>query len=388
MDSVTQFVLGAAVGEAVLGKKVGNKAIWWGAAAATVPDLDVVGSIFNSNIVQLGFHRGISHSFTFAVVAAPLMGYLIYKATNILNNRKRNAQYLDSENEETSIHGPIKGFLDIYTPSIRSWSWLAFWAFLTHILLDYFTMYGTQIFQPFSDYRAGLNSIFIIDPVYTIPLFLSFVIILRLKRNSKLRWQFNTYTLVITTFYLLITLVNKQIINSAFEKALNDQGLKYTRLFSMPTPFNNILWTGIAETDTSYFYGIYSMLDEDIDISFTEIPKNTHLIENHLNDNAVKELMWFSDGFYHISKVGSDIIFNDIRFGMSNFGLFAPGQKPEGLVKWYDNVNFIFGFKLVKSEDVLNLGEYVDYTRMSARMDGGWDVFGKLYRRIRGNKNP
>ncbi len=36
MDSLTQIVLGASVGEAVLGKKVGNKAILWGAIAGTL----------------------------------------------------------------------------------------------------------------------------------------------------------------------------------------------------------------------------------------------------------------------------------------------------------------------------------------------------------------
>ena len=42
MDSLTQIVLGAAVGEATLGRKVGNKALLWGAIAGTIPDLDVV----------------------------------------------------------------------------------------------------------------------------------------------------------------------------------------------------------------------------------------------------------------------------------------------------------------------------------------------------------
>ncbi len=41
MDSLTQIVLGATVGEAILGKKVGNKAILYVAIAGTIPDLDV-----------------------------------------------------------------------------------------------------------------------------------------------------------------------------------------------------------------------------------------------------------------------------------------------------------------------------------------------------------
>jgi len=42
MDSLTQAALGAAVGEAVLGKKIGNKAAVVGAIIATIPDLDVL----------------------------------------------------------------------------------------------------------------------------------------------------------------------------------------------------------------------------------------------------------------------------------------------------------------------------------------------------------
>ena len=41
MDSLTQVVLGSAVGYAVLGNKIGRKAALWGAALGTLPDLDV-----------------------------------------------------------------------------------------------------------------------------------------------------------------------------------------------------------------------------------------------------------------------------------------------------------------------------------------------------------
>ncbi|MBL6875624.1 MAG: metal-dependent hydrolase, partial [Chitinophagales bacterium] len=50
MDSITQIILGAAAGEAVLGKKIGNRAMLWGALAGTIPDLDVLGGFFLSSI--------------------------------------------------------------------------------------------------------------------------------------------------------------------------------------------------------------------------------------------------------------------------------------------------------------------------------------------------
>ena len=65
MDSLTQVVLGAAVGEAVLGKKIGNRAMLWGAIGGTIPDLDVFLRYFVDEITNTQMHRGFSHSFLF-----------------------------------------------------------------------------------------------------------------------------------------------------------------------------------------------------------------------------------------------------------------------------------------------------------------------------------
>jgi len=58
MDSFTQIALGAAVGETVLGKKVGNRAMVWGAVGGTIPDLDILANFFTDEMTALAFHRG------------------------------------------------------------------------------------------------------------------------------------------------------------------------------------------------------------------------------------------------------------------------------------------------------------------------------------------
>ena len=68
MDGFTQIVLGAAVGEAVLGKKVGNKAILWGGICGIIPDSDVFFMPFFDEIKRLIFHRGYSHSIFFQLL--------------------------------------------------------------------------------------------------------------------------------------------------------------------------------------------------------------------------------------------------------------------------------------------------------------------------------
>ncbi|MEM7658638.1 MAG: metal-dependent hydrolase, partial [Bacteroidota bacterium] len=112
MDSLTQIVLGASVGEAVLGKKVGNKAALWGAICGTIPDLDVLANPFVSELDALVSHRGVTHSLLFCIVMAPIMGQLIHRI-----HRQERA-------------GP------------GNWAKLAFWALLTHPLLDCFTTWG------------------------------------------------------------------------------------------------------------------------------------------------------------------------------------------------------------------------------------------------------
>ena len=77
MDSLTQIVLGAAVGEVCLGKKIGNRAMFWGGLAGTIPDLDVFALFWLSPLDSLVTHRGFSHSFVFAFLFAFLMAYLV-----------------------------------------------------------------------------------------------------------------------------------------------------------------------------------------------------------------------------------------------------------------------------------------------------------------------
>ena len=95
MDSITQIVLGAACGEIALGKKIGNKAILFGAIGGTIPDLDVlIGSLYYSNeIDSLAFHRGFMHSIIFAILGAFIFGFISSKAYDYGTYKKRNYEF-------------------------------------------------------------------------------------------------------------------------------------------------------------------------------------------------------------------------------------------------------------------------------------------------------
>ena len=83
MDSLTQIVLGGAIGELVAGRKMGNRAVLWGAIAGTIPDLDVFFRVFFHPIEAALVHRGFSHSLLFSILASPAFGWVFNKATKL-----------------------------------------------------------------------------------------------------------------------------------------------------------------------------------------------------------------------------------------------------------------------------------------------------------------
>ena len=80
MDSITQAVLGAAVGEAVLGKKIGNKAAVLGVTGGTIPDLDIVLLPFFTDLQRISIHRGYSHSILFCLIGASLFAWILSRS--------------------------------------------------------------------------------------------------------------------------------------------------------------------------------------------------------------------------------------------------------------------------------------------------------------------
>jgi len=284
MDSLTQIVLGAAVGEAVLGRKVGNKAMLYGAIAGTIPDLDTFASYFTDTVTAIEIHRGFTHSIFFSVVFAPIFGWLIS-----MIERKSAANWKD-------------------------WSWLMFWGFFTHPILDSFTTWGTQLFWPL-DIRLEFKNIFVIDPLYTLPFLIFLIMAMRSKRASPKRRKYNNLGLIVSSAYLLLTLGIKAITYNKFEKALQEQNIDYLQIQNKPAPFNTILWTANVETEDSFLIGDYSFFDTQ-PIQFRSFPKNHRLLGHLDNNDKIQRMIKISKEWYIISEKEGQLYFHDLRFGV------------------------------------------------------------------------
>ncbi len=334
MDSLTQIVLGAAVGEAVLGKKVGNKAMLYGAIAGTIPDLDIIANYFTDTITAIEIHRGFTHSIFFSVVFAPIFGWLISKI-----EKKSGVGW-------------------------KGWSLLMFWAFITHPILDGFTTWGTQFFWPL-DYRVAFKNIFVIDPLYTLPFLVFLILTMFQKRTSPKRKKYNRLGLIISSSYLVLTLILKGVTYMKFTNALEEQNIAYKQIQNKPGPLTTIFWVANVETDDAFLIGDYSLFDSQ-PITFHSFPKNHHLLGDWIEKPNVQRLIKIAEnGWFTISEKEDALYFNDLRFGLLNNDPVHP--------------EFTFSYLLTENEGII-YAEESEKNREDAKK-----LLSDLWIRIKGN---
>ena len=285
MDSLTQVALGSAVGYAVLGNKVGRKAVAWGAILGTLPDLDVF-LPYGGTVEAFTYHRGFSHSLLVHLLISPLIVWLILK-----------------------IHTGMQAY------KVR-WFWLVFLCLATHALLDSLTVYGTQIMWPITEYPFAVSSMFIIDPLYTLPLLIGLAFTLVPKISANKAYKINAITLGLSSAYLCLAFVFKLNIDDTVKTALNNRDIKVNSYISTPAPFTTLLWRVVVMSDGHYYEGYASVFDSVNDVSLNGYQTTPSLIKPIDKQWGIQRLQWFTKGFYSIREQTDKVILSDLRMGM------------------------------------------------------------------------
>ena len=328
MDSLTQIVLGAAVGEVVLGRKVGNKAILWGAIAGTIPDLDVLARSLFDPLRANELHRGITHSILFSAAMAPVLAiWLKRHAASLLAVFTLLVALTFVQGAE---NGVVRGILLVVTAGIivlifrrkrladdgtrKEWSWLFWWSLVTHPLLDCHTTWGTQLFWPLP-WKLSWNNIFVVDPIYTVPFMICVGIVLFIRRdNARRRWV-NWFGIGISSAYMLFTVVCKRIAVGAIASSLDRQHIPYVDFSTRPTPFNSILWSVNVDAGDHYLLGYHSLLDTKPEVEFVRVDKGLQNLGPWADHDKVRRLQVLSDHNFVVRSRSDTIVFNDLRFG-------------------------------------------------------------------------
>jgi inner membrane protein len=303
MDTVTQIALGAAVGEATLGRQVGNRALLWGGICGLFPDLDVLVPLGDA-VKAFTYHRGPSHSLFVLTALTPLFVRVILK----LHPQTTGQRY--------------------------KWALLVFLAFATHVLLDSLTVYGTQILWPLPTAPVMWSTLFIIDPLYSAPLFVGVLAALVMSRNSGRGHRINAVCLTLSTIYIAWSVAAKFHVSETARAAFQRQDIAYHSLLTVPAPFNTLLWRVLAMDATGYYEGYYSLLDPTDDIRIRHYSSDERLLADMRDHWPVKRLQWFTHGFYSVRRQQNEIVMTDLRMGSepSYIFQFAVGEiGPSGI---------------------------------------------------------
>lgn len=283
MDSLSQLALGATVGMAVMGRRT---AVWqpalWGAVCGTLPDLDVFVD-HGDAIRNMVLHRSDSHAiFWLTLLSAPLAALI------------------------ARLHGEWA--------LVRRW-WLAVWLMLvTHPLLDAMTVYGTRLLLPFTDQPYAVGSIFIIDPLYTVPLLVGGLWAL-FARGSAAGLRANAAGVVLSTAYLAWSALAQAHIERIARDSLQAQGVKATQVLVTPTAFNTVLWRVVAIEGDRYHEGFRSLLDGARPMRFDAFPRGLSLLPELQPIDGVQRVAAFSRGYFKLQVEGARLVITDLRMG-------------------------------------------------------------------------
>jgi len=247
--------------------------------------------------------------------------------------------------------------------SWKNWSSLVFLGLFTHPLLDCFTTWGTQLFWPL-DLRIAFKSIFVIDPLYTLPFLICLIAASRYQRTSVKRRRLNRWGLIISSSYLILSLVSKGFAFDKFENALAAQNISYTELETRPSPLNILLWSANVKTSTAILIGEYSIFDSQ-PIQFRAYPKQHEKIEGLLKYENLERLTNITNGWFIISERENELYFNDLRFVLVS--LDPASEK------------FVFSYSLSEVDNELIITEEPK-TREDVKA-----LFSELWTRIKGN---
>jgi inner membrane protein len=296
MDSITQAALGAAIGQAMIGKKTGKKGAMIGAIIATIPDLDIVLLPFYDSVQRISIHRGFSHSILFSLIGALLFTFILSR---------------------------IKWTKQISILRLLLFCWLAL---ITHMLLDAFTVYGTQLYLPFSDKRISFDSVNIVDPFYTLPLLIGLFYTIYQHRKNNIWSKANNIGLIVSSIYLLFTLGNKQYVTKAVKSNLQVQNIEYNSIKTIPVGVGNLNWYGVAKNDTSIFLGKYCRLNSE-PIEFHSFPINEQLLDG-INKELAEKLKWFSQDFFTVAEDQGRIRLYNLQCDMQGVRIYGNYKAP------------------------------------------------------------
>lgn len=322
------------MGEAFAGRKLGKKAMLWGALAQSIPDIDFVAGFWMDTASELLAHRGFTHSILFVLIIAPFLALLAER-----------------------FHRP-------HDLSLKQWILFFFFVLFGHLFFDAFNNYGTGWWEPFSHKRISFHMLYVADPFFSVWSGIAFIMLLFRKQSYEQRAVWWKFAFIMTALCMGYCGINKVRIDRAARAQLAEQNIRYTRYFTTPAPLQNWLWFVVAGNDSGYYTGFRSVFEPaSSPLHLEYFPRRDSLLKPISDHEDLQKLIRFSQGFYTAEQWGDTLVFNDLRFGQ--------------IIGWKEQrQRFVFHYFLSHPTDnelVVQRGRFAGWD---------WDVFVALVKRI------
>lgn len=318
MDTATQAMLGAAVGQVAFSHKLGRRALVWGAVGGVLPDLDVLASLATGPFGEWIHHRGTTHALWFGPVVGPLLGWGVSWGYA----RRPGGRAAGAPGD----------------PALRSaWMGLMTLALLTHPLIDLFTTYGTQLFAPFSRQRFALNSLGIIDPIYSGLLATGLLAGWWLWGHPARVRAAACAALLLSSGYMLYGWWLNENAQREIERQLRDAGHASVRLNVYPTLLQPYLRRVVARLDDEIWVGVHTPLGGGHTAWERFRPTQGNPLAKRVEESEGGRIFqWFAMGetVTHVFPIpgGTVVEIDDLRYGF-------PGNPERG----FFGIRAVFG---------------------------------------------
>lgn len=231
MDPLTHALLGGSIGYTAGSRTLGRGAAVVGMAGGTFADLDVFIRSSTDPLLAVEYHRHFTHAFAFAPLGAALAVSPWLFAAWI---RRQRGASVRSHRHERPLPRGREWLRALWTTS--------FLAYLSHILLDAATSYGTQLLWPLSDRRFGWDFVSVIDPLVTLVLAVGLLVAL-LTRAKKAA----AVGALLATLYIAVGAAQHGRAVAAQAQVAAARGHVIERSEVMPTLGNTLVWRALYE---------------------------------------------------------------------------------------------------------------------------------------------
>ena len=121
--------------------------------------------------------------------------------------------------------------------------------------------------------------------------------------------------LVLSTAYLGWSLVAKAMVEREADRSLAALGLAEAPRFSVPMPFNTLLWRVVAMTPDGFVEGERSLVADRGPMPFRAYASDVGALEAASELPAVRRLAWFNHGFMKARERDGRLELSDLRMG-------------------------------------------------------------------------